>query len=216
MSDKSAAFRIVQILRSVGVSLVINGLCPFLLYTLLEPRFPKDSVMPLLYASIFPVGGFLFGVLRKRMVDVVAVVVLLGLATNIATIFLTPSIKWALVARSLNGIVTATALLISALIGKPLFFYAARQFVTAADPSRAAGFDAANAADRGRTFIRVTLTWSSGIYALCALNAAIALTVRPATFLLASQITTNAGIVLLVIWTIRFTRDRLAPKLATT
>jgi uncharacterized membrane protein len=215
MSEQTAVFRVIQILRSVGVSLAINGLCPFLLYTYLEPRFPKESVEPLLCASIFPVCGFLFAILKKRMVDVVAVVVLLGLATNIAMIFLTPSIKWALVARSLNGVVIATVLLISALIGKPLFLYAARQFVTAADPSRAAGFDAANAADGGRTFTRVTLTWAAGIYALCALNATIALTVQPATFLLASQITTNAGIVLLVVWTIRFTRARLTPKLAT-
>jgi hypothetical protein len=59
---------------------------------------------------------------------------------------------------------------------------------------------------------RVTLVWAAGIYALCVLNATIALTVQPATFLLASQITTNAGIVMLVVWTVHFTRARLTPR----
>ncbi len=215
MSDLRAAtpapdgFRPVQALLSIGGSLFLNGLCPFLLYRFLEPHFPPGAVQPLLYATVFPISGLIVGIVRKRMVDTVALVVLLGMSINIAAIFLTPSIKWALVARSLNGLFIATILLFSALIGRPLFFYVARQFVSAGGAERLARFEAINRADAGRTFRAVTFTWALGIYALCGLNAMLALNLEPAQFLLVSQITTNAFIVLMVIWTIRFTRTRL-------
>lgn len=201
-----------QILRSLGVSLLINGLCPYLVYTFFAPQFPNGAVQPLVYASAFPVLGLVFGIARKRMVDMIAVVVLLAISINITAIFLTPSIKWALVARSLNGLFTATVLLVSALIGRPLFYYVARQFVMANDPARIEGFDAANAIDRKRTFTRVTFVWATGVYALCGLNMTLALYLPPANYLLVSQITSFTLIIGLIVWTIRFTRTRLTRR----
>ena len=116
--------------RTIGLSLLVNGVCPYLLYSALEPHYPEGAFQPLLYATIFPLTGLVVGIVRKRMVDMIALIVLFSMAINIAAIFLTPSLKWALVARSLNGLFTATAMLVSALIGKPIFYYVARQFVT--------------------------------------------------------------------------------------
>ncbi len=147
--------------------------------------------------------------MRKRMVDMVALLVLLGISVNIAAIFLTPDVKWALAARSLTGILTATLLLLSVLVRRPLFYYVARQFVATADPSRLTGFEAANAADRLRTFTITTIVWAFGVYALCAFNITLALTLPPASYLIASQVTGAVVIVSLVIFTIRFTRSRL-------
>lgn len=208
------ALRAAQALRSFGFSFLINGLCPFLLYTFLAPHFPKGSVQPLVYASVFPMVGLVLGIVRKRVVDMVAVLVLITIAINVCAIFLTPSIKWALVARSLNGLFAATVLLLSALIGKPLFYYVAHQFVTANDPARVKAFEATNAADGGRTFFIVTLAWAIGVYLLCALNVTLAFTLAPANYLLASQITTMTGIIGLTVWTIRFTRARLTRRIA--
>jgi hypothetical protein len=109
-------------------------------------------------------------------------------------------------------VVTATVLLVSALIRKPLFYYVARQFVMANDPARIDGFDAANAADGRRTFSIVTLVWAIGVYLLCALNVTLALNVAPASYLLMSQLTTTTAIIALTVWTIRFTRKRLTPQ----
>jgi hypothetical protein len=202
----------VHILRSFGSSFLINGLCPYLLYTYLAPNFSNGAVQPLVYASVFPLVGLAIGIVRKRMVDMIALVVLFAISVNVAAIFLTPTMKWALVARSLNGLFTATVLLLSALIRKPLFYYVARQFVMANDPARVAGFDAANAADGRRTFVVVTLVWAIGIYSVCALNMILALNLQPANFLLASQITTMTVIIALTAWTIRFTRGRLTRR----
>jgi hypothetical protein len=212
VSEERRALHPVQMLRSVGVSILINGLGPFLIYSYFEPHFPKDSVQPLLYASVLPVFWLVFGIARNRMVDTIALIALLAISVNISAIFLTPSPKWALVARSLNGVFTATLFLVSTLIGKPLFYYVARQFVMANDPASIDGFDAANAADGKRTFSIVTLVWAIGVYSLCALNVTLALTMAPASYLLVSQITTTTAIIALTVWTIRFTRTRLTPS----
>jgi len=68
--------------------------------------------------------------------------------------------------------------------------------------------------DGRHTFVVVTLVWALGVYLLCAVNAALALTVQPANYLLASQLTNIALSVTLSVWTIRFTRERLT-RLAT-
>lgn len=203
------AFHPMQVLRSVGLSLLVNGICPFLIYTYLESHFSKGSVQPLVYASIPPVLALVFGIVRKRMVDMIAVIALLAISINIAAIFLTPSIEWALAARSIDGVFTATVLLISALIGRPLFYYVARQFVMANDPTSIEGFDSVNDADGRRTFFIVTLAWALGTYALCALNVTLALNVSPSNYLLASQVTTMTATVGLTVWTIRFAHVRL-------
>ena len=64
------------VLRSVGLSLFINGICPYLLYRTLEPHFPEGSLTPLLYASVFPVFGLVFNFIRTRTVDFIAVIAL--------------------------------------------------------------------------------------------------------------------------------------------
>jgi hypothetical protein len=201
-------------LRTIGFSLLLNGVCPYLLYTALEPHFAEGAFQPLLYATVFPLTGLAVGIVRTRSVDMIAAIVLFSMAINIAAIFLTPNLKWALVARSLNGLIIATAMLVSALIGRPVFYFVARQFVAAGNPVRLQGFDAANEADGRRTFVVVTLVWALGIYLLCAVNAALALTVQPANYLLASQVTNIAFNVALSVWTIRFTTGRLT-RLAT-
>ncbi len=118
--------------RAVGVSLVVNALFPYLLYGYLEPRFPANSVLPLLYAMIFPVAGFLFGVVRKRALDAIALIVLFGLVFHLAVTAAAPDIGTALVLRSFQGGLVGLFFLASAAIGRPAVLYIARQFVLAA------------------------------------------------------------------------------------
>lgn len=214
LADGQNVFRPVEALRAFGASFLVNGLCPYLLYVWLQPRFPHGAVQPLLYASIFPLVGLAFGIVRKRMIDVIAVIALFEISINIAAVFLAPSIRWALAARSINGLLTATAFLVSALIGKPIIFYIARQFVSGGDPERARRFDAVNAADGGRAFFIATLVWAAGIYFLSTLNVTLALNLPPATFLLVGQITSTVVNIALIVWTIRFSRARLSRTLA--
>ena len=207
-------FSRAQTFRSFAQSFVINGLCPYLLYRYLEPKFPDGSLLPLLYASIFPVLGLVYGILRKRTVDFIALIALFEISINVTATLLASNIRWALVARSTTGILTATAFLVSALIGKPIIYYIARQFVTTGDAQRQAGFEAVTKAEGGRAFYIATLVWAFAIYSLSAIHITMALTLKPDVYLLAAQIvgmTVNIG---LIAWTINFTRSRLLRVLA--
>jgi hypothetical protein len=203
------AFSRGQAFRSFAFSFFVNGLCPYLLYRYLEPKFPHDSLLPLLYASVFPVLGLLFGIARKRMVDFIALLALFEISVNITATLLASSIKWALVARSLTGVLTGTVFIVSVLIGRPIIHYIARQFVAAGDPARVAGFEMATKADGGRTFNIATLVWAAGIFGLSLMNVTLALTLQPASYLLVSQVTSMTVNVVLIVWSINFSRTRL-------
>jgi hypothetical protein len=82
-STASGAFNRAAAFRSIAFSLIVNALCPYLLFRFLEPRFPNESVLPLLYATIFPVIGFLFQLLRKRTMDAIALIALAGIAIHL-------------------------------------------------------------------------------------------------------------------------------------
>lgn len=214
LAQAQSGFSRAQAFRSFGLSILINGVCPAILYSYLAPYFAKESPTPLLYASLFPLFGLFLGIIRKRMIDFIAVIALFEITINIAAIFVTPSIRWALVARSLNGYLTGTAFLASALIGKPIIYYIARQFATGGDPARTKGFDAVNALDGGRAFRFATIIWAIGIYLQSTLTAVLALIVSTSVYLVvAPTISTTVNIVL-IIWSIRYTQGRLLARLA--
>src|SRR5579872_3495461 len=99
-----------QALKPLALSLTINALCPFLLYRALQSHFPANSVMPLLYATIFPVFGLILSLLRKRSVDAIAIITMVGLAFHIVVTLLARTVGIALVVRSLDGAFIGLAL----------------------------------------------------------------------------------------------------------
>jgi hypothetical protein len=203
-------FSLAQAARSIGLSIFINGVCPYILYRTLEPHYPEGSLTPLLYASVFPVFGLVFNFIRTRTVDFIAVIALFEITFNIVSASIAPTIRWALIARSLQGLLTATLFITSALIGRPIVYYIARQFAGAGNPERTRGFEAANKADNGRTFFLITLTWGCGIILQSCLSFLLAITLSPANYLLAGQILSLTFNIVLVVWTIRFSTARLS------
>ncbi len=203
-------FSLITAARSIGLSLFINGICPYILYRTLEPHFPEGSLAPLLYASVFPLFGLAFNFVRTRTIDFIAVIALFEISFNILSASIAPTIRWALIARSLQGLLTATLFIASALIGRPIIYYIARQFFVAANPGLGAGFDAANRADNGRTFFLITMTWGCGIILQSVLSFLLAITLSPANYLLAGQALSLTFNIVLIVWTIRFSRTRLS------
>jgi hypothetical protein len=197
-------------MRSVGISIFVNGVLPFLLYKVLAPHFPSGSVMPLLYASVFPLIGLSVGFIRTRVVDAIAIFALFGIVYSVATMLLAGEVRLALILGSTQGFLIAGVFLVSALVRRPILFFMVRQFVAGNDPARRVRFAAVNRADSGRTFFIATMVWSVGIAMLGAIALGLALTLAPATYLLVNNIVNTAINVILLIWTIRFIRRRLA------
>jgi len=209
IGEGGAPFNPLHALRSVGASLFINGFCPYLLYRVLQSHYPAGSVIPLVYASVFPLLGLAAGLVRTRTVDFIALFALFEISYNIITALLASNVHWAILLRSCEGFFVAAFFLVFTLIGYPPIFYIARQFAAGADPVRRQGFAAADAADKGRTFTLASLVWVAGILLQTSLNLMLAVTVTPANYLLFAQFLNIAANVLLVVWTIRFTSRRL-------
>src|SRR5258708_18624607 len=170
LADAQGGFKPLEAARTIGFSFFVNGLCPYLLYRFLQPRFPSESLLPLLYTSVFPVLGLGYGIARKRTVDFIALIALFEISVNVTATLVASNIRMALVARSLTGVLTATAFLISALIGKPIIHYIARQFATGGDAARQAGFEAVGKAEGGRAFFIPTMASAVPVYGLSLFN----------------------------------------------
>ena len=196
-------------LRSVGLSLTVSGILPFAIYKLLEPHFAQGSVKPLLFASAFPLIGLAYNYVRTRAVDAIAIIALFGISYSVVTTVLAGEVRMALILGATQGVVIALVFFLSALMGKPVLFFISRQFVAGNDPARRAGFAAVDEADGGRTFFIATMVWAVGVAFLTAVSLALAMTMEPATYLLVNNALNVAVNVVLLIWTIRFTRTRL-------
>jgi hypothetical protein len=209
IGETGAPFDPRHAIRSILYSLAINGLCPYLLYRLLQPHYAAGSVMPLLFASLFPLAGLAFGLIRTRTVDFIAIFALFEISWNVTTALLASSLGWAMILRSSEGFSVAAFFLVFTLVGHPPIFYIARQFAAGSDPERQRRFAAVNATDKGRTFVLASLVWVAGITAQTLLNLTLALNLTPANYLLAAQVTNITINIAMVVWTIRFARTRL-------
>jgi len=198
-------------LKSIGQSLTINALCPFLFYRVLESHFPEKSVMPLLYATIFPVIGLILSLARKRTVDAIAIVVMVGLALHIVVTVLAPNVGVALVVRSLDGALIGLAFIISALIGRPITLFVAKQAVAGGSSERAASLDRMIEKDGARAFFTITLVWGIVLIAMSGLHVVLALKLPPAEFLLVSPVVGVVTTVALLVWTGRYLVARRGP-----
>jgi hypothetical protein len=196
-------------LRSIALSIVVNGVLPFALYKILVPYFAAGSIMPLLYASAFPIVGLAFGLIRTRVVDAIACFALFGIAYSVVSTLLAGEIRLAMIVASTQAFLIAAFFTVSALIGKPIIFFIVRQFAAGNDAQRRAQFTAVNVADKGRTCVVATIVWAVAIAGLGLVSITLALTVAPATYLLVNNIVNTGVNVLLVVWTIRYVRSNL-------
>jgi hypothetical protein len=185
----------------LGLSLTIDALCPFVLYRVLQSHFPADNVMPLLYATIFPVFGLILNVVRKRTVDVIAIIAMAAFAMHIAVTLIARNVGFALVAISLDGAIIGLVLVISALIGRPINLIVARQVAASASPERVRALNRTIENDGQRTFFTITLAWGLCLVAMSGLHVVLVLKLPPADFLLVSPIVGVMTIVALLAWT---------------
>ncbi len=197
--------------KSIGRSLAINALCPFLLYRILESHFPANSLMPLLYATIFPVIGLIVSLARKRTVNAIAILVMVGLTLHIVVTLLAPNVGVALVVRSLDGALIGLAFVISALIGRPILLFVAKQAVAGAGAEGAALLNRMNAKDGARAFSTITMVWGIALMAMSMVHVVLALKLAPAEFLLVSPVVGVVTIVVLLAWTARYLAARRSP-----
>jgi hypothetical protein len=209
VGEAGAPFNPLHALRSIGFSLFVNGVCPYLLYRVLQPHYPPGSVIPLVYASIFPLLGLVIGHIRTRTIDFIALLALFEISYNVVTAVMAANVHWAIMLRSSEGFLVAGTFLGATLLGYPPIFYLARQFVGAGNPAMRRDFETANTLDKGRTFVIASFAWVLSITFQTSLNLALAMNVTAANYLLIAQFLNTAISGAMIVWTIRFTTARL-------
>jgi uncharacterized membrane protein len=202
-------------LVSLGRSLVINGVGPYLVYCIAAPHFPPSSVAPLLLSAMVPGADLTIGVTRRRRIDAIAVIALSQLLVGVAIGLLTRSPGEALMGHALQPAALGLVFGLSTIAGRPLIEPLARQMIAGDDAERQARFDGkAILTSVRRIFVRLTLAWAAALGAESALLV-IAIKLLPAQdYLLASSVINYAVYGLLVWGSLRYGRIKAAASVA--
>lgn len=202
-------FNQAQAIRQIALSLVLNAIVPFAVYRTLQGEFAEGSIMPLLAATLVPAVVIAVGFAVRRSLDAIAAIALGSLLITLVVTIVAADVRFALIARALQGTLTGAFFLSTLLIRRPLLGLIARQFVSVASPYVREKFEMADARDRGRTFHRLTLWWGLLIVGRSLVNLWMAQTLDPATYLLASPILGIGTTAIMVIFTIHYATRRL-------
>ncbi|MBW4053785.1 MAG: hypothetical protein HIU85_20475 [Proteobacteria bacterium] len=196
---------ILPMVLDIGLNIVIPMIC----YRLSKRYISPSEYTALLLATAYPVLKSIHDLIKRREIDVVSVVVLLGIAASIAGVAAGGSYKLLLLRESLFTFAFGVACLGSLLMPsrRPLMFFFGRVFATGNDPVRRAEFDAAWQYPQARRAHRmVTLVW--GLLFICefAFRVVLIYTVSPATVLLVSPLVLNTATILVIVWTFSYAR----------
>jgi hypothetical protein len=146
--------------RSLGPSLLINAVCPFLIYVLLKNYTHASDFLALLLTGVPSLIDSIVGIIRSRRIDLFAGAALLGIVVSLILIGLGGSPRWLLVRESFLTFAFGVVFLGSLLLPKPLGFYTARQFLAGRDKKRIAAFERLWKHASFRTIVRIqTIIW---------------------------------------------------------
>jgi hypothetical protein len=196
--------------RSVLPSLVVDGLCPFLTYELLMWYVPDMSqVVALGVGAIFPAVNGVASIARRRHLDFIGAVVLVGLAVSIVATIVSRDAKILLIRESFVTGALGVLCLLSLLWPRPLMFYVGRQFSAGQDAGRLAEFDAKWSVPGFRRTLRVlTIVWAIGWIGEFALRVVMVWTLSVPQVLAISPFVFNGITLGLIAWTVAYARRK--------
>ena len=205
------------------VEVVVNVALPYAVYSLLQPRY--GDVRALLASSAPPIGWSLAEFARKRQVDAVSLLVLLGIALSLLAFIGGGSVKFLQLRENLVTGAIGLVFLGSAAIGKPIIYHlaiatAARQSTSAGvvPQSASAGMVSQSTSAAGalvtlkdnvalrRMMTLMTLVWGFGLLAATAVACALVFTLSIQNYLLVSPFVGYGIMGVLALWTMWFSR----------
>ena len=213
MSETSApASRLSQALdwvrkrgAGVGLEVVVNGVLPFVIYTLTDARL--GDVGALIASAVPPVVWSAVEFARHRRVDALSILVLSGIVFSLLALFGGGGAKFLQLRENLVTGAIGLVFLVSAAIRRPLIFYLARATMLRNSPDEAASFDQRKDGARfKRTMTIMTLVWGLGLIARTTAACALVFSVPIPTYLLLSPILGYASMGALAFWTFWYAR----------
>jgi len=128
---------------SIAWGVVLNAVVPVILYKLSKKYYSPSELTALVFAATFPLGKSAFDLMRRRQLDPISILVLLGIATDGVALSFGGSPRLLLVRESMFTGAFGVACFASLVLPRPMMFYFNRYFVAGTDPQRQATFNAA-------------------------------------------------------------------------
>ena len=192
------------ILRGLLPSLVLNAVCPFVLFQVLVSR-GVPTLPALLWTSPFPLAGIAVAWVRSRRLDGIGLISVVLIVLGIATSLISGSIRFFLVKESLGTATFGLICLGSLLLPRPLMFYFGREFSSGGDAARAAWFSGLWQHERFRHGMRLmTAVWGVAYVTEALARVGLALVAPPSLVLLVSPVMAIGVTVVLLLWTMRY------------
>lgn len=190
------------VVRSVAPVLIRDVLLPYGVYYFVH-RAGVSNVSALAAGGAVNALFVVAGLVRKRRVEALGLVVLITFALGIAASYLTGDARFALAKDSVITGGVGIAFLFSLLAARPVMYLMIRQMVSGGDPAKAAALDArweSSPSFRGTQRL-MTGVWGGGLLAEAVIRLVVISIVPVSTGAAASTVILIGTFTLLIAWT---------------
>ncbi len=194
-----------KMLYSMLPNLLINAGVPFVVNMLAQPHM--STINALLLASSVPTVFTLVGIIWKKRIDVIGVLIVVGLLLTAASALLFKSPQLLLLRGAAVSGLFGIAMLVSLFFTKPVLFYVVRSVMAHDGPQRVANFTADWSFPQVRSFYRLlTAVWGCVNLVTLVLLTVLVFTLPISLMLILSPIISAATIMLTARWSMQTLR----------
>ncbi|HEY1710339.1 MAG TPA: VC0807 family protein [Rhizomicrobium sp.] len=193
-----------QIATEVG----INFALPFVIYSLLQPKY--GDVDALLASSAPPILWSIVEFVRRRTVDALSLLVLLGIALSLLAFVGGGGVKFLQLREKLVTILIGSIFLGSALIGKPIMYVLVQASLKRTNnKEEMERFEAIkDRAEVRYTMVMMTATWGAGLLSDAAVSIALVFLLSIKTYMVINPILGWGTVGGLSAWSVWYGRRR--------
>jgi len=193
--------------RRFLVDLALNAAIPLVLYHVSKRIFAASEFTALAIATTFPGGKGLFDVVKRREVNPVSIVVLLGIGVSAVAVAVGGSPRILLLRESLFTGLFGLACIGSLILPRPLMFWFGYHFLVRGDSRRRRRYEASWAlAEVRHASGLITLVWGLVFLGEFGIRTALIFVLSPGWVLTISPIILGALTLTAVVWTFRYAR----------
>ncbi|GHO86299.1 VC0807 family protein [Dictyobacter formicarum] len=204
-TNKSFATSKKALLLKALPAMLINTIAPFVVYNIASSHM--STVNALLLASGAPLIMSVVELIRKRHIDVMALLIVLGFVLSAAAAFLFNSPTLLLLQSTIVSALFGLIFLASLLLSRPLLFYVIRSMTCHTDQQRIANFNADWEFAQARFFYRaMTGFWGCLMIAHLGIQIVLVLTLPVASVLAIGSILNLVIILCGAGWSMYYTR----------
>lgn len=194
------------ILRSFLPDIIINGVLPYVLYQYLKQHHFSDLTALAMTATV-PALYSIVGIIRRHRIDLIAAVVLLGLAINAVVLLIGGDAKLLLLRESIFTGMSGIAFLVPLLLPRPFMFYIGRYVASGNDPAKTAAFNERWRDPYFRFILRLyTAVWGAVYTVELIVRVIMIYTLPIATFLAVSPFVFYGITLATIAWSLTYSR----------